>query len=341
MAPKSRAEIASVIQALADQPYRFDFFHAVRWLENGRADHPRVGESRRLQDDPVRFHQHVSLGFPPSALHSYREDGGSDQSLPSLWVNFLGLLGPGGPMPLSITEYVYNRVYNLGDRTLAAFLDIFNHRMISLFYRAWARGQQTVSHDRPDDDWFADYIGSFLGIGSQPFQRRDVLPDCLKLYYAGRLSCPTRNAEGLQAILEDHLGLPATIEEFAGQWVTLARHDRCQLGGPAPEVRLGETLILGARFWECQQKFRIRLGPMTYQDYMALIPGGASLSRVAAWVRFYLGDELGWEVQLVLHAQEVRPVCLGQQGRLGWSCWLHTECPPKDPDDLVLTPSVA
>jgi type VI secretion system protein ImpH len=341
MAPKSRAEIASVIQALADQPYRFDFFHAVRWLENGRADHPRVGESRRLQDDPVRFHQHVSLGFPPSALHSYREDGGSDQSLPSLWVNFLGLLGPGGPMPLSITEYVYNRVYNLGDRTLAAFLDIFNHRMISLFYRAWARGQQTVSHDRPDDDWFADYIGSFLGIGSKPFQRRDVLPDCLKLYYAGRLSCPTKNAEGLQAILEDHLGLPATIEEFAGQWVTLARHDRCQLGGSAPEVRLGETLILGARFWECQQKFRIRLGPMTYQDYMALIPGGASLSRVAAWVRFYLGDELGWEVQLVLHAQEVRPVCLGQQGRLGWSCWLHTECPPKDPDDLVLTPSVA
>ncbi len=341
MAPKSRAERASVIRALADQPYRFEFFHAVRWLENGRTDRPRVGGSRRPQEDAVRFHQHVSLGFPPSSLHSYHEDGGQDESLPGLWVNFLGLLGPGGPMPLAITEYVYNRVYNFGDRTLAAFLDIFNHRMISLFYRAWARCRPTVSHDRPDDDWFADYVGSFLGIGSKPFQGRDVLPDCLKLFYSGRLACPTRNAEGLQAILEDHLGLPATIEEFAGQWVTLARSDRCQLGGPARDLRLGETLVLGTRFWECQQKFRIRLGPMPYQDYLALLPGGASLSRLAAWVRLYVGDELGWEVQLVLRAQDVQPVCLGQRGYLGWSCWLQTQRPSRDPDDLVLRPLVA
>lgn len=337
MGPTTRPETAAVIQALAERPYGFDFFHAVRWLENARLDRPRVGASHRPHDDLVRFHQHVSLSFPPASLHSFRDEAARDESLPGLWVNFFGLLGPGGPMPLPITEYVYNRVHNLGDRTLAAFLDIFNHRMISLFYRAWARCQQTVSHDRPDDDWFAEYVGSFLGIATEPFRHRDELPDCLKLYYSGRLSCPAKNPEGLQAILEDHLKLPVAIEELIGQWVELGPHDRCRLGEPAGDVRLGETLVVGERFWECQPTFRLRLGPMSYQDYQALLPGGAALARVAAWVRLYVGDELGCQVQLVLRAHEVPGLCLGQQGFLGWSCWLPRQDRRQNPDDLILT----
>lgn len=339
MAGSTGPAITSVIQALQDRPYRFDFFQAVRWLESRRADLPRVGESHRPHDDPVRFHQQVTLGFPPSAVHSYRQTTG--EASPHMWVHFLGLLGPDGPMPLAVTEYVHDRLHNHGDKTLAAFLDIFNHRMIALFYRAWARSQQTVSHDRRDDDWFADYLGSFLGVGSRPFRHRDVLPDGLKLYYSGRLSCQTRTAEGLQAILENHLGLPVVIEEFIGQWIHLSPRDRSKLGGSGSNAGLGVSLIVGARFWECQQKFRIRIGPMNQEQYRALLPGGQGLARLAAWVQFYVGDEFGWEVQLVLDRREVPAVCLGKQGHLGWSCWLNTQCPQQDADDLVLGQAVA
>jgi type VI secretion system protein ImpH len=336
MASPMRPAVAAVIRTLTNTPYCFDFFQAVRWLENRCADLPRVGESHRPQEDVVRFHQHVTLGFPPSTLHSCQEKSGTEETPPDLHVNFLGLLGPGGPMPLSITEYVHNRLQNHNDTTLAAFLDIFNHRMISLFYRAWARCQQTVSHDRRTNDWYADYVGSLAGIGDRSFHSRDALPDEIRLYYSGRLSCQTRNAEGLQAILEDFFGLPVVIEEFIGQWINLSSQDRSRLGGSAVNSCLGVTSIVGSRFWECQHKFRIRIGPMRYAQYEALLPGGKGLEQLGAWVRLYVGDELGWETQLVLDRHEVPDTSLGRSGRLGWSCWLKARHQGKDPDDLVL-----
>jgi type VI secretion system protein ImpH len=324
------------MQTLTEMPYRVGFFSAVRWLENRWADLPRVGASRRPSEDVVRFHQHVSLGFPASALQGYRQAAETEETRRDLWVNFLGLLGPGGPLPLALTEYVHNRLQNHSDTTLAAFLDLFNHRMISLFYRAWARSQPTVSHDRPDDDWYADYVGSFLGVGDRAFHGRDVLPDERKLFYAGHLSCRTRNAEGLRAILADFFERPVEIEEFIGQWIPLAPSDRSRLGGADANSCLGVTTIVGSRFWECQHQFRVRIGPMSYAQYEALLPGGDGLRQLAAWVRFYVGDELGWEAQLVLDRREIPPVSLGHRGQLGWSCWLQARHPQKDADDLVL-----
>jgi len=336
MASPLRPATAAVMQTLAEMPYRVGFFSAVRWLENRCADLPRVGASRRPSEDVVHFHQHVTLGFSASALHGYREKAEAEETTRDLWVNFLGLLGPGGPMPLSLTEYVYNRLQNHNDTTLAAFLDIFNHRMICLFYRAWARGQPTVSHDRREDDWYADYVGSFLGLGDRAFHGRDVLPDERKLFYAGRLSCRTRNAEGLQAILEGYFERPVKIEGLIGQWIHLAPPDRSRLGGAAANSCLGVTTIIGSRFWECQHLFRIRIGPMSSAQYEVLLPGGDGLRQLAAWVRLYVGDELGWDVQLVLDRREIPVVSLGRQGRLGWSCWLRPRHPQKDADNLVL-----
>jgi type VI secretion system protein ImpH len=336
MASPMRPAVAAVMRTLVDAPYRFDFFQAVRWLENRRVDLPRIGESRRPCEDAVRFHQHVSLGFPASALHGCREKVEAKETSLDLWVNFLGLLGPGGPLPLSFTEYVFERLQNHNDTTLAAFLDLFNHRMISLFYRAWARSQQTVSHERRDNDWYADCAGSFLGLGDRCFHDRDALPDESKLFYAGRLCGRIRNAEGLQAILEDFFGQPVRIEELIGQWIPLTARDRSRLGGGVANSCLGVTTILGARFWESQHTFRIRIGPVDYARYESLLPGGDGLRQLAAWVRLYIGDELGWEIQLVLARHEIPVVSLGHSGRLGWSCWLHARCPDEEADDLVL-----
>jgi len=336
MASPQRPATVALMQMLRETPYRFGFFAAVRWLENQCADLPRVGAARRPSEDVVRFHQHVSLGFPASELHGFRENAEGEEPTRDLWVNFLGLLGPGGPLPLAFTEYVYNRLQNHNDPTLAAFLDLFNHRMIALFYRAWARSQPAVSHDRRDDDWYADYVGSFLGLGDRACHSRDALPDERKLFYAGRLSCRTRNAEGLQAILADFFGQPVEIEEFVGQWIHLTPQDQSRLGGAAANSCLGVTTIVGSRFWECQHQFRIRIGPMSYARYEALLPGGDDLRRLAAWVRFYVGDELGWEVQLVLDRREIPALSLGHGGRLGWSCWLKARHPREDADDLVL-----
>jgi len=251
-------------------------------------------------------------------------------------VNFLGLLGVNGPMPLPLTEYVHDRIQHQGDETLASFLDIFNHRMLSLFYRAWACNQQSVSFDRKNHDSFGRYFGSLFGVGTEAFQHRDVIPDEAKLYYCGRLSSQAKNAEGLQSILHDYLSLPVAIQEFVAEWVNLPDEYRCCLGKSPSNGTMGSTLIVGSRFVECQHKFRIELGPMGVSDFETMLPGRDCLNHLVAWVKNYLGDELSWELKLVLDRAEVPKTCLGKSGRMGWTIWLGAKKFDKDVDDVVL-----
>ncbi|MHC4644355.1 MAG: type VI secretion system baseplate subunit TssG [Planctomycetota bacterium] len=326
----------SLIEELRKRPYDFDFFQAVRRIDSADPQRPRVGHSRRPCDDAVRFCQNVSLSFAPSSLAAYCEAG--DGKPAKMFVNLFGLLGPNGPMPLPITEYVYDRLHNRRDKTLASFLDIFNHRMLSLFYRAWACNQQSVSHDRKQEDRFAVYIGSMFGIGTESFRDRDVVADIAKLHYSGRLVCHTKNAEGLREILQDYFGTTVNIQQFVGQWIELPAEHLCRLGSNG---QLGSTLIIGAHFWECQQRFRIRFGPMSFSEYQRMLPGSDSIRRLVAWVRNYVGDEFCWDLQLILRAAEVPRTSLAKMGRLGWSTWLCSRNIEKDADDLVIrTPTV-
>lgn len=339
MASKDRAKANILTRQLANAPYAFDFFQAVRRLECARSDLPRIGNSRRPKEDPVRFCQEASLAFAPSAIARYGPGSGGRPW--RLSVNFFGLLGPNGPMPLHITECVRERTRHHQDRTLARFFDVFHHRMISLFYRAWADNQQTVSFERSGDDRFAVYVGSLVGIGMDSFRDRDAVPDLAKLHYSGRLAGGTCHAEGLRAILSDYFGFPTEIDEFVGEWIEVPPDCRCRLGASPDSGEVGRTAIVGSRVWQCQHKFRIKLGPMRLCDYERMLPGRDSYFRLVAWIRNYTGDELLWDVQLVLKAQEVPQIQLGQAGRLGWTTWPRSKPFEKDADDLLLRPSVA
>lgn len=324
----------SLTQTLQQRPYELDFFQAVRRLECARSELPRVGHAQRPQRDVVRFSQNVSMGFSASAVHAFYE--ATSEHPWRMVVNFLGLHGPNGPMPLCITEYVHDRLHNCRDETLASFLDIFNHRMICLFYRAWACTQQTASYDRQAQDRFASYVGSLFGIGVDSFRNRDAIADGAKLHYSGQLVCQNRNAEGLRKILQSYFELTVEIEEFVGQWIELPEEYRCRLGRSVQSSKLGSTLVVGKRFWECQQKFRIKFGPMGFKDYQRLLPGGDSVRRIAAWVRNYVGDEFGWELQLILRREEVPEIRLGETGQLGWSTWLGSKRFEEDVGSLLL-----
>jgi len=331
---QSGASPDSLTQSLKDCPYGFDFFQAVRRIECAHPDTPLIGKSQRPQDDPVRFCQNVSLAFAPSALHSFQE--ATEEHPAKMFVNFLGFLGPNGPLPLPLTEYIYDRLLNHKDPALASFLDVFNHRMISLFYRAWACNQQSVSHDREGNDRFAVYIGSLFGIGEDSLRNRDAIADVAKLHYSGRLVCPTSNAEGLRETLQDYFSMNVNITEFVPHWIDLPAEYRCNLGKSPQSGHVGRDLVVGSRFLECQQKFRIEFGPMSFSDYQRMLPEGDSLGRLAAWIKNYVGDELSWELQLILAAPEVPRISLGKLGRLGWSTWLGSKTFEKDVDNLVL-----
>jgi type VI secretion system protein ImpH len=334
---RTAARALGLGRALQSEPYRYDFFQAVRSLECVHPGKPRIGRSLRPVDDPVRLGQQPSLAFAASALASY--EPAANGRPPRLSGYFFGLLGPNGPLPTHLTEYAYDRARNAHDPTFARFLDVFHHRMLTLFYRAWANARPTVSFDRPEADWFGVYLASLCGLGMDSLRDRDALPDLAKLHYAGRLACQSRHAEGLRAFVEDFFGLPARIEEFVGAWMDLPEDGRCRLGRAPETGTLGMTAIAGARVWGCQQKFRVVLGPLDFGHYRRLLPGGDSLRRLVALVRNYIGDELNWDLNLILKREEVPALLLGGSERLGWSTWLGRRTAESDAGDLMLDPS--
>ena len=254
----------------------------------------------------------------------------TETAAPRLDVNFFGLLGANGPLPVHMTEYVRDRLRNSADPTLSRFLDIFHHRMISLFYRAWSSAQPAVSFDRPDQDRFADYVASLVGIGMKTLRQRDAAPDFAKLHYAGHLSSSMRNADGLGAMLGDYFKVPVVIQQFVGHWMTLSPDIRCRLvTGHKAEV-LGTTTVLGGKVWNSQHKFRIIMGPLTLDEYNRMLPGGASFTRLTALVRNYAGLSFTWDVNLILKKEEMPPFNLGKQAKLGWLTWLRSRPPKSD-----------
>ena len=328
---------------------RMDFFQVLRMLENAHPALPRIGASLRPRDDAVRFGQDPSLTFHPGALGQFLRGGSNGADARArLAVNFFGLLGANGPLPIHITEYTRDRLRNGGDGTLLAFFDVFHHRMLSLFYRARAQAEPAINLDREDSDRYAEFVGSLFGIGAPALRQRDDIGDFAKLHFAGLLANNARPASGLVSILREYFKLPVAVEQFTGHWMRLPVEIQSRIGRAEDGNRLGVSTVLGSKVWDCQNKFRIVIGPMGFADYERMLPGGDSMKRLLAWVRNYAGTALDWDVRLILKKEETPPLRLGGGGsrgsgqpglRLGWNTWPAGAAPRRNPDQLLINPS--
>jgi type VI secretion system protein ImpH len=330
------ANADALLARLRQTPQEFGFFAFMRSLEALAHERPRFGKSRRPREDLLRLAQEPDVGHAPASLA--RIEPGTEGRPDRLLVHFFGLFGPDGPLPLHLTEYARDRRRNYGDATFQRFADLFHHRALSLFYRAWADARPTISFDRPDQDRFGHYISALIGLATPGLRDRDAMPDLTKLHFAGLLAGQTRHAEGLGQILSTFFTVPVRVESFCGAWLCLPNADRSRLADRA-SGQLGNSTLLGARVWSRQHKFRIVFGPLDLADYERLLPGGQSFHRLVAIVRNYAGDVLMWDVNLILRAAEVPQVRLGQQGRLGWTSWLLPRRSATDAADLYLDAS--
>lgn len=335
-AQRKTPDPVALFQRLQEKPWRYTFYQAMRWVECAHPGKPRLGESRRPVDDPIRLGQEPSMSFATSTLSAFEHSPGA--RAPRLEVRCFGLMGPNGPLPLHITEFVRDRMRNSHDFTLSAFLDVFHHRMLCLFYRAWANAQPAVNLDRPENDRFAAYIGSTFGLGSPAMMDRDDVADEAKLFFAGRFALHTHNAEGLESILRGYFGGDLRLQEFVPAWLDLPEEGRCRLGESPETGTLGVSAAIGERVWDCQHRFRIVYGPLSRSDYERMLPGGDSLRAMVALVGNYVGEEYAWDVNLVLEREQVPQTRLGEYGRLGWTTWLAPETIGSDADDLHLDP---
>ncbi len=330
-------ELQALLDAVAREPWAHDFFALLRRTEVLRAQSPRIGQASRPGQEALRLGQEPELDFAPAALA--RLDPGGAR--PRLGVRFFGLLGPQGPMPLHFTEYVRDRARNHADPTLARFLDVFHHRLLSLFYRAWAHTQPVVHRDRPAEDRYAAWLGAAIGLDAST-QGRDSLPDTAKLHQAGLLGQRSRHPEGLKKLLSHYFGVPVAVQQNVGHWLTLQDAERGHLGtahGRSRALRLGRSATIGDKVWDRQVRFRVVLGPLTLAQYLSFLPGTPGWQQLQDWVALYAGMDKLWDAELCLAGPQVPAPRLGRHLRLGLTSWAGTgRRPARDRADLRLRP---
>jgi type VI secretion system protein ImpH len=383
MASQSGRTSPAVSEQLRAEPYRFDFFQAVRLFESlARETSPNDRRAATLPvggDGPpgreaLRFRAVPALTFPageisevrspallappppatatPSSRESAREplparpDGRSKPT--EMTVAFMGLTGPSGVLPMHYTSLVIERSHTKHkDYSLRDFLDLFNHRAVSLFYRAWDKYRFPVGYERAkqsnSEDLFTFCLYCLVGLGTAGLRGRMRVDDEAILYYGGHYAHRPRSANSLERLLADYFDLPVTLEQFSGQWLYLSESEQsCFPSARHPgglNMTLGESVIVGERVWDTQSKFRVRLGPVGYAWFARLMPSGDALGQLGDLVRLYVGPEFDFDVQPVLLAREV-PWCEltddpARGPRLGWNTWVRNGDFAEDVRDAV------
>jgi type VI secretion system protein ImpH len=342
MGAQGRLEAAPVTapgirEQIEREPTAFQFFQAVRLLSRLRPDRRTVGDFVDPAEEGIRFSVPATISFPASEIQAVeREPDGPLRMV----VNFLGLTGPLGVLPYHYTLAVADRLRER-DRTLRDFLDLFHHRIISLFYRAWEKVRFPVVYERGEQDpitrHVADLVGFGLGAGEdRPGLRRDTL-----LFYAGLLLPQQRSALALEQLLEDFFDVPVEIDQFVGGWYVPARENQCVVTDDERAAgRLGLGALVGDAVWDRQVKARVRIGPLARAAYQAFLPGGSAHRALRELTRFFGGEAFEFELQLVLARDEV-PACVlgpdeGEALPLGWNTWIRTVPFGRDPADTVL-----
>jgi type VI secretion system protein ImpH len=328
---------ASVEERLFAEPYCFEFVQAVRLLRRFYPNRSGVGLFKSPSSEVVRFGSHASLAFPASEIQELEERPGQ----PALMrVNFMGAVGPLGVLPLYYTELTAERVRER-DRTLRDFLDIFQHRMISLFYAAWRKYRFQVAYEEGEGDEFSGYLLDVVGLGTPALQKRQAIEDYSLLYYSGLLSQHPRSAEGLELLLQDYFGVPVKVEQFLGAWYRLDTDAQCELDDAFSDSRqLGFGTVVGDEIWDPQSRIRVVLGPLALQEYLDFLPSGSAFVPLRTLVRFYASDEFDFEAQLILRRDETPGCELGGEGKtapqLGWLSWSKTAAMEQNPGQTIL-----
>jgi type VI secretion system protein ImpH len=337
--PEAPAPLRAVERALGADPASFGFFQAVRLLERLRPGRARVGHFADPADELVRFSVHPSLAFPPGELHALRLP---DEGPAAMSVNFMGLTGAQGVLPPHYTLLARERAKAGGEAAaFGAFLDLFHHRMLSLFYRAWEKNRVPLPAERGEDDPLRRHLLDVAGEGGAPDGAGDALGEAL-VHYAGLFAPLPRGAVALEQLLGDVFGVPAAVEQFVGGWYPLAAADQCRLGDDEEDGAgggLGHGAVVGDQAWHPQSGIRIRLGPLGRGEYDRFLPTGPAYPLLRRLVRFYTHDQFECELQLVLARADVPPCVLGGPGEpqpLGWSTWARARALPRDADDTVL-----
>ncbi len=344
-ATKRRFEPA-VIERLFAQPYRFQYFQAVRLLELWFKRHGRSGAGAVARH--LRFQNSTRLSFPASELEAMQADppeaapgrarleGAAGVPLQYVRITpaFMGLLGGAGALPAHYTERIAGGLLHDKDDGPRAFLDTFSNRSLALFYEAWRKYRLELKYEVDGRDGFLPLLLSLAGLAPRALRRRFVdeghgeLLDESIGYFGTSIRHKPASAVQIARVLSEYFGEQVRSEQFVGRWYDVPEGQQSRLG--MDTALLGASAMAGTRVWQRDLRMRIVIGPLRRQRFDAFLPGGKAARALASMLSMMTGVTLEYEIQLVLHGEDVRGTALDAAdgaGRLGWDSFMVSAAP--------------
>jgi type VI secretion system protein ImpH len=343
---KRRFEPA-VIERLFREPYRFEYFQAVRMLElwlkrHGRPRHDAIAHD--VIAHYVRFQNSTSLGFPASQLEAiYPEPRDLERGAHALGKalqearlsyirvtpSFMGLLSATGVLPAHYTERIAEHQQRQSDEGPRALLDTFSNRSLALFYAAWRKYRLHIGY-RPGGDACLPLLLAIGGLGQHALRGRlagdsggAVLDESLG-YVAAAIRQRPASAVQMGRVLSEYFGQPIRIAQFVGAWYAVPDAQQTILGRPS--AVLGKSAMAGVRVWQRDLRLRVTIGPLDHAGFSAFLPGGLAARALGSLLGLMAGVTFEYEVELILRGQDVPGTTLDPvpTGRLGWDSYLVT-----------------
>ncbi|MDG4855848.1 MULTISPECIES: type VI secretion system baseplate subunit TssG [unclassified Mesorhizobium] len=331
--PALSEAVSDGIGALSES---FDFFELLRRLEQRGGLFGYSGQANR---EPARLGQHVRLSFSARDVMKFQEAG--EKAPARVTVANLGLLGPEGPMPLHLTRWVLDRLSQrwftgtqaeqTSDTTFVDFVNILQHRMIALYYRAWADAHPAVQVERSIGGRVRAMLEAMSGIGLPGTQDAEL--DAVRLRQAGSLASQVDGPERLTLFLATAFKVPVEIKEFVASWITIPAALQSRVG--KAYAALGRGATIGPRVFSRQSRIELRVGPLDLDDFKSFLPGERRLALFKKAVRDMIGEALDVDLRIVLARDAVPPPKIGTV-QLGRTSWLARPPEKGDADDLKL-----
>ena len=223
-------------------------------------------------------------------------------------------------------------------------MDLFNHRTLGLFYRAWAKYRLPIRFEeasKPLSDPFSRALAALIGLGLDASQG-DLMADGGELLsVSGLLSRRVQTPATLQQSLSHLFGLNVVVQELQGRWVAISETERTRLGsGQYGFATLGQTAVLGGHVWDIQSRFRLRIGPVDFKVFNRFFEPEDLRAQLWRSVRLAIGGDLDFDVQLVLKREDAPAARLGGKQHptsLGRTSWMISKTPERDLDDAILS----
>jgi type VI secretion system protein ImpH len=329
MGSETRTSNPGLMQALLEKPYGFSFFQLVQLLQRF-AGGARIGAEGPASEEKLRLRPAVSLTFPAADIQAVDIQEATASAKPRFRIttSFMGLYSSDSPLPTFYAEDIFWKEDN--QEAVRDFVDIFQHRALSLFYRSWEKYRYPIQFRSGGKDEFSRRIFCLTGLGTDSLIESTGLPSIRLLRYAGLITQKPHSAAALTGILKDYFSLPRVrIDQCVDRWTSIDPLQQNRLG--IRNCSLGRDFSLGEKVRDCSSKFRAVIGPVGLADFMRLMPVSRDYAAMVNLIRYFSTDRLDFDIQIKLRAEETPPLCLSSKNpqRLGWtSCLPH---PKQDP----------